>query len=123
MELRPEGAKVIIKPDTAEECTSGGIIIPTVVKEQQQTAANRGEIVAIGPDAELFYCPDADGVHKMEMKPGDRVIFSRYGGSVINADTDGMRVEYRIVYDKDVICLISGEEEPDMWPTRKSMVT
>ena len=123
MILRPEGAKVLIKPDSVEERTAGGIIIPHVAKEQQQTAANRGEIVAIGPDAELFYSEDADGTGKKEMKPGDRVVFARYAGSVISMDTDNGRVEYRLIYDRDVICRIEGEEQHDMPNPRKPVAS
>ena len=122
MELRPEGQKVIVKPDVAEEVSRGGIIIPNVAREQQQTAANRGEIIAIGPDAEVFFCEDSDGIGKVEGKPGDRVIFSRYGGSVITVTEGDRRVDYRIIYDKDIICRIRGEEVPDMPNPRKSMV-
>lgn len=119
MELRPEGVRVIVKPDVAERVTKGGLVIPETVHDKHQIAATRGEIVAIGPDANLKFCPDTDGVEKITAKPGDRVIFCKYGGSKLTID----REEYRVLNDVDVICLITGEEDKeDMPDTRKSMV-
>lgn len=117
MNLRPEGDKVIVKPDLAEKISQGGIIIPDLARDQQQTAATRGELVAIGPEAHLRFCPEADGVGAVEAKPGDRVIFSKFGGSSIRVN----REEYRILYDKDIVCLITGEEESEMPEPRRSM--
>jgi chaperonin GroES len=118
MNLRPEGEKVIVKPDVAEKLSSGGIIIPDMARDQQQTAATRGEIVAIGPDARLRFSEGADGVDANEAKPGQRVIFARYGGSSIRVN----REEYRILFDKDIVCLIEGDEDDEMPPPRTSMV-
>ena len=119
MNLRPEGDKVIVRPDTTEELSKGGIIIPDSTRVQQQTAATRGEIVAIGPTARLRFSPNADGVmSEREAIPGDRVIFSKFGGASVNID----RVEHRILYDADIICLIEGEEAEEMPDSRKSMV-
>ena len=118
MNLRPEGDKVIVKPDTAEKVSSGGIIIPDLARDQQQTAATRGELVAIGPEARLRFSEGLDGVDAHDAKPGQRVIFSKYGGSSIRVD----RQEYRILFDKDVICLIDGEEEQEIPESRISMV-
>jgi len=118
MNLRPEGEKVIVKPDTAEKISEGGIIIPDMAREMQQTAATRGEIVAIGPEAHLRFCPNADGLESIEAKPGQRVIFAKYGGSSIRID----REEYRILFDKDIVCLITGEEDEEYSKPRISMV-
>jgi chaperonin GroES len=115
MILRPEGYKVLVKPDTAEKLSKGGIIIPDVAREQQQTAATRGELVAIGPDAELHFL-DNEGV-KIEAKVGNRVIFSRYGGSIVRIN----REEHRILADKDVLCLIEGDEEEERVAPRVSI--
>ena len=117
MNLRPEGEKVIVKPDTAEKISSGGIIIPDLARDQQQTAATRGELIAIGPDARLRFSDGADGVDAFEAKPGQRVIFSKYGGSSIRID----RQEYRILFDKDIVCLITGEEDDEYSKPRISI--
>ena len=118
MNLRPEGEKVVVKPDTADKITKGGLVIPDSVHEKHQIAATRGTIVAIGPSASLRFSEGDDGVTAHEGKPGDRCIFAKYGGSSIWVD----RQEYRILFDKDVVCLIEGDElEEDIEP-RKSMV-
>jgi len=118
MNLRPEGEKVIVMPDTEGKVTKGGLVIPDSVHESRQIAATRGVIVAIGPTASLRFSDDDDGVTAREGKAGDRCIFAKYGGSSIRVD----RQEYRILFDKDVVCLIEGDElEEDIQP-RKSMV-
>lgn len=118
MNLRPEGDKVIVRPDVAEKLTQGGIIIPDMARDQQQTAATRGELIAIGPEARIRFSPKPDGVETVEGKPGDRVIFSKFGGSSIRVN----RVEYRILFDKDIVCRIDGDEDSEMEYPRKSMV-
>ena len=120
MELSPIGDKVVIHIDEPETLSTGGIIIPDVVRDNKTIAANRGTIIAIGPSAELHY--SADGVEKKEMQVGDRVIFARYAGSAVAMNKDGKRINVRLIYDRDVICLISGEEEFDVPNPRKSMV-
>ena len=118
MNLRPEGNKVVVKTDTVERISDGGIIIPDMTRDQEQIAATRGEIVAIGPEAHLRFCEDPDGIESHEAKPGDRVIFAKFGGSSIRID----RSEYRILYDTDVICKITGEEDAERPEPRKPMV-
>jgi len=118
MKLMPEGEKVLVRVDNAETITAGGLIIPDVAREQQQTAATRGEIVAIGPTAQVFFSDDTHGVSKCEANPGDRVIFSKFGGSRVMIG----RVEHRLLYDKDIICKIEGDEEKEMPDSRKPMV-
>jgi len=118
MNLKPEGEKVIVRPDRAEELSKGGIIIPDMARDQQQTAATRGELVAIGPDARLRFSNNADGIDAFEAKPGQRVIFAKYGGSSIRVN----REEYRILFDKDIVCLIDGEEDEEYSKPRISMV-
>ena len=97
--LQPEGTKVVIKPDTVEQMTEGRIYIPEMVREKEQVAVTKGEIVAIGPLADIEF---GDGTAEV----GDRVIYARYGGAMIKWDN----IEYRVLHDKDVICRIDGEE-------------
>ena len=113
--LYPEGTKVVIKPDTVDEITKGGLIVPESVRDGMQVAVTRGFIHAIGPDADVKFL-DADGV-KENGKVGDRVMFSKFAGASLRIEG----VEYRILQDQDIACKIevSDEKLPD---TRKSMV-
>ena len=116
--ILPEGTKVLVKPDRAEEITKGGIHIPENVREQQQHAITRGTLVALGPEAEVCFCENYDrtGISKRSGKPGDRIMFVKYAGAFFRFGPE--REEYRILQDKDVVCYIDeiDEEIPD---TRK----
>ena len=117
--LYPEGTKVLIKPDTVEEMTEGGLYIPEIARESQRIAMTRGTIEAIGPLAEIRFPEDGDldGITKRAGKRGDRVLFAKYGGSSYRRGG----VEYRLIQDQDVLMYDDGCET-EMPDTRKSMV-
>ena len=70
MNIKPLADKVIVKPDEVSKSQStGGIIIPDTAKEKPQ----RGEVVAVGPGE------DEDS--PMHVKAGDKVLYSKYGGT------------------------------------------
>jgi len=119
--IYPEGTKVIVIPDEVEEMTKGGLFVPDTVRGEQQHAVTRGEVHALGPDAEVYFSNDAEGDEKHAAKPGDRVMFVKFAGASLRKDENGKRVEYRILQDHDIVCLIpdAGTEMPD---TRKPMV-
>ena len=66
--IRPLGDRVVIKKVEAEEKTQGGLILTSSAKEQPQMA----EVVAVGPGTKD---------EAMELKEGDKVVFSKYGGT------------------------------------------
>jgi chaperonin GroES len=115
--LYPEGHKVLVRPDTTAETTSGGLHIPDSVQDSRQVAATRGEIIAIGPLAEVKFSEDLDGVTMREAKSGDRVMFAKFSGSSLMFN----REQYRVIIDQDVIAFIDDDEkeEPE---SRISMV-
>jgi chaperonin GroES len=119
--LYPEGNKVLVKPDTAEEVSKGGIIIPDSVQDSHQTAITRGVIVAVGPHAETCFCEKGDfsGVTKRAPKVGDRVIFAKFSGSSIKYGPK--REEFRFILDENVVCFIDDDEKEEP-VARKSMV-
>ncbi len=89
MTLKPLGDRVVLKQLVEEETTVGGIIIPGANKEKPQQA----EVVAVGPGtAEV----------KMEVKVGDKVIFSKYSGTEVKVDD----VEYIICKQADVLAVL-----------------
>ncbi|APM37781.1 co-chaperone GroES [Clostridium kluyveri] len=93
MKIRPLGDRVVIKKIEAEETTKSGIVLPGSAKEKPQEA----EIVAVGPGGVI------DGKEiKMEVKVGDRVLFSKYAGNEVKIDG----VEYTILRQDDILAII-----------------
>jgi len=95
VKIRPLADRVIIEPDdVAESKTAGGIIIPDTAKEKPQ----KGKIVAVGPGR-----TDDDGkVIPMNVKKGDKVLYSKYGGTEI--DYEGKK--YLIMAESDVLAVM-----------------
>src|SRR5262245_49993334 len=73
--LKPLGDRIIVEAITAEEVTKGGIVLPDTAKEKPQ----EGKVVAVGPGKLM----DNGKTAPMEVKVGDRVVYSKYGGSEI----------------------------------------
>ncbi len=93
MKLVPLGDKVVLKQLEAEETTKSGIVLPGQAKEKPQQA----EVIAVGPGAEV------DGkLVEMQVKPGDKVVYSKYSGSEVKLDD----VEYTIVKQADILAII-----------------
>lgn len=99
--INPTEYKVLIRPKTIDEKTSGGIIIPDSTKERDQFAQMEGELVAVSPLA--FTYDDWKGAEPP--KPGDRVLFAKYAGAVVKGWKDGQ--DYRLVNDKDVAAVLA----------------
>jgi len=94
--LQPLGDRVVVKPMPREEVTKGGIVLPDTAKEKPQ----EGEIVAVGPGK----MTDDGKRIPMEVKVGDRVIYSKYGGSEIKIDD----VEMIILRESDILAVKKG---------------
>ena len=93
MRLRPLGDRVVIKRVAAEETTKSGIIIPGASQEKPQEA----EVVAVGSGVLV------DGKQvEMEVKVGDRVLFSKFAGNDIKFDGQ----EYIILSQSDILAII-----------------
>lgn len=92
--IRPLEYYVLIAPETIEEKTQGGIILPQAKREVDEIATQKGRIVAQSPLAWSFADGDA---HRAQV--GDVVLFGRYAGSLIEG-ADGKT--YRLCRDKDV---------------------
>ena len=92
--LEPLEDRIVVKPLEEETQTSpGGIIIPDTAKEKPQ----EGEVVAVGPGA----YQDGKRV-PLDVAVGDRVIYSKYGGSEIKVEGK----EYQILTARDVLAKI-----------------
>ena len=89
MTVKPLGDRVLIKRLEAEEKTKGGIILAGAAKEQPQMA----EVIAAGPGTDEV---------KMEVKAGDKVIFSKYAGTEIKVDEETLI----IMSQKDILAVV-----------------
>ena len=77
MKIIPLGDKVVLKHKDAEEKTKAAIVLPTQSKEKPQEA----EVIAVGPGGMV------DGKEvKMQVKVGDKIIYSKYAGTEIKID-------------------------------------
>ena len=91
--LKPLNDRLVVKAVKAEEKTAGGIILPDAAQEKPTEA----EVVAVGPGKVM----DNGKVVPLEVKPGDRVIYSRYGGTEIKVGGE----EYVILRQDDVLAI------------------
>jgi chaperonin GroES len=97
MNLQPLGDRLIVEALDEEETTASGIVLPDTAKEKPQ----RGRVLAVGPGPR-----DEDGEYiKMDLEPGDEIIFSKYGGTDIKLGTD----EYLILRESDVLAKVVAD--------------
>ncbi|CEJ75158.1 10 kDa chaperonin (Protein Cpn10) (GroES protein) [[Clostridium] sordellii] len=93
MKIRPLADRVVIKKVEAEEKTASGIVLPGSAKEQPQIA----EVVEVGPGGIV------DGKEiQMELKVGDKVIFSKFAGTEIKLEGQ----EYIILKQNEVLAVV-----------------
>ena len=93
MTLKPLLDRVVIKSVAAEETTKSGIILTGSAKEKPQMS----EVIAVGPGGMV------DGKEvTMYVKPGDKVIYSKYAGMEVKLDGE----EYTIVRQSDILAVV-----------------
>lgn len=93
MTLKPLSDRVVLKMVEAEETTKSGIILAGSAKEKPQIA----EVIAVGPGGIV------DGKEVvMTVKPGERVIFSKYSGTEVKCDGE----EYTVVRVGDILATV-----------------
>lgn len=93
MKLVPLGDRVVLKQLVAEETTKSGIVLPGQAKEKPQQA----EVVAVGSGGVV------DGKEvTMQVKVGDKVIFSKYSGTEVKIDDE----ELIVVKQNDILAVI-----------------
>ena len=81
--LEPLEDRIVVKPGEAEETTVSGIVIPDTAKEKPQ----EGEVVAVGPGR------FEEGARvPLDVKVGDKVIYSKYGGTEITVDGEDLLI-------------------------------
>jgi len=80
--IEPLGDRVVIKPTPKEEVSKGGILLPDTAQEKPQ----EGKIIAVGPGR-----LSEDGKRiAMEVKKGDKVIYSKYAGTEFKLDAEDL---------------------------------
>ncbi len=93
MKLVPLGDRVVLKQLDAEETTKSGIVLPGQAQEKPQQA----EVIAVGPGGMV------DGKEvKMEVKVGDKVIYSKYSGTDVKLEDN----EYVVVRQSDIVAVV-----------------
>jgi chaperonin GroES len=97
MKIRPLQDRVIVERLAEEEKTKGGIIIPDTAKEKPM----EGKVIAAGKgrvaeDGKLI---------KLDVKAGDKVLFSKYAGTEVKIDGK----EYLIMREDDILGVIEGK--------------
>ena len=93
MKLVPLGDKVVLKQLAAEETTKSGIVLPGQAQEKPQQA----EVIAVGPGGMV------DGKEVvMQVKVGDKVIYSKYAGTDVKLDGE----EFIVVKQNDIVAIV-----------------
>jgi len=93
MKLQPLGDRVVVKSSESEEKTKSGIVLPETAKEKPQ----EGEVIAVGSGRyeEGKRVP-------LEVKQGDKIIYSKYGGTEVKVDGE----EYLILSERDILAIV-----------------
>ncbi len=93
--LRPLGDKLVVKPLDKQQTTKSGIYIPETAKEKPQ----EGEVLAVGTGKWVN-----DTLKPLEVKVGDKILFSKYGGDEVKIDDQ----ELKIISESDVLAVVEA---------------
>jgi chaperonin GroES len=96
MKLKPLGDRLIVRAIEEEETTASGIVLPDTAKEKPQ----RGEVIAVGDGA----LDDSGNRKPLDVKDGDTVLYSKYGGTEIKVDGEDLLV----LRESDVLAKVEG---------------
>ena len=95
MKLRPLGDRVVVKAAPHEEKTKGGLVLPDTVKEKPI----EGIVVAVGPGK----LDDNGKRTPIDLKPDDRVIYSKYSGTEVKLDGEE---ELLVISERDILAVV-----------------
>ena len=99
MNLKPLDDRIVVKPNEAEKTTASGLVIPDTAKEKPQ----QGSVLAVGPGKRS----DTSGeLIPLDIKAGDRVVYSKYGGTEITIDGEDLL----ILTSRDVLAKAGGKK-------------
>ncbi|MGH2747234.1 MAG: co-chaperone GroES [Actinomycetota bacterium] len=94
--IKPLEDRILVRPEEGEETTASGIVIPDTAKEKPQ----EGTVLAVGPGKRSDNTGD---LIPMDVNEGDRVIYSKYGGTEIKLEGE----ELLILSARDVLAILS----------------
>jgi len=92
--IKPLEDRIVVRPVEAEQVTASGLVIPDTAKEKPQEA----EVIAVGPGR---FSDEGDRI-PVDVKVGDKFIFSKYGGTELKYNG----VEYLVLSARDVLAII-----------------
>jgi chaperonin GroES len=92
--IKPLGQRVLVKRIEAETKTAGGLFLPDTAKEKPQEA----EVISVGTGGR----DEKGALIEFTVKPGDRVLISKYGGTEIKLDGE----DYLILSENDILAII-----------------
>ena len=92
--IKPLEDKIVVRPREPEQTTASGIVIPDTARERPQ----EGEVVAVGPGR----VDDQGNRIQVDVKEGDVVIYSKYGGTEITYNGE----DYLILSARDVLAVV-----------------
>jgi chaperonin GroES len=93
--IKPLEDRIVVKSLEAEQTTASGLVIPDTAKEKPQ----EGEVLAVGPGR----IDDKGNRVPLDIKEGDRVIYSKYGGTEVKHGGE----EYLILSARDVLAVVA----------------
>ena len=94
MNLKPLGDRLIVRATDEEETTASGLVLPDTAKEKPQ----KGEVIAVGDGARN---DDGDRI-ALDVKKGDHVLYSKYGGTEIKVDGE----ELLVLRESDILAIV-----------------
>ena len=100
MSFKPLGDRVVVEHVEQADKSAGGVFLPDTAKEKPQ----EGKVIAIGSGRTL----DNGTKVPMEVKVGDRILYSKYSGSEVKIDGK----EYLIISEKDILAILTGAKVP-----------
>ena len=94
--IKPLEDRIVVKANEAEQKTASGLVIPDTAKEKPQ----EGKVIAVGPGR---FDEDGEKRIPMDIKTGDIVVFSKYGGTEVTYDGK----DYLLLSARDVLAIVS----------------
>jgi len=94
MKLRPMGDRVVVQPTEREKMTASGLVLPDTSTEKPQ----EGKVLAVGPGRLL----ESGEYAQMDIKEGDRVIYSKYSGTEFKQDGQ----ELLVLSERDILAVL-----------------
>ena len=94
--IKPLEDRLVVQTAEAEQTTASGLVIPDTAKEKPQ----EGKVLAVGPGR---FDEDGDKRIPLDIKVGDVVIYSKYGGTEVKYDGQ----EYLLLNARDILAVVS----------------